>query len=356
MLKRIEFIPNKANSLLLALLLVAPALNAQQSGSEGERQGAGSLATQSGSPAGGELLRPPLLIAAQAEGSGEPQAEDRAPAYWLNKMAEAVTSLEYRGLVTFEHVGMLETLEVVRGIRGGELVERVRYLSGTSRELVSRGHDAHCRREGSPLSRAGIWSRSGQENVQALYHVLLRGDERVADRDAVVLELRPKDVHRLGMVVSVDRQTGLPLKSLLVNANGQILERYQFVQLDLSPVSDKDLAAHTDSARETDTMAACGSIVSRWQVRWIPPGFKAVAAREVENGEMLVYSDGLSVFTVFIQMLGPEMNFNGRAVRGATVAYMDHVLEGEQRYTITVVGEIPVQTAQLVARAIAAKN
>ncbi|WP_226664875.1 MucB/RseB C-terminal domain-containing protein [Microbulbifer aggregans] len=351
MLKRFQTFPDKANSLLLALLLVAPVIQAQDQASEQVKAQA-----QAAASADSELVRPPLLVVAQAGGESAPLDEDQTPAFWLNKMAEAVTSLEYRGLVTFEHVGMLETLEVVRGIRGGELVERVRYLSGTSRELVSRGHDAHCRREGSPLSRAGIWSRSGQQNVQALYHVLLRGDERVADRDAVVLELRPKDMHRLGMMVSVDKETGLPLKSLLVNANGQILERYQFVQLDLSPVDDSALVAQTDSARKSETMAACGSIVSRWDLRWVPPGFKAVAAREVEDGEMLVYSDGLSVFTVFIQSLGPEMNFNGRAVRGATVAYMDHILVGEQRYTITVVGEIPVQTAQLVARGIAAKN
>ena len=325
----------KANSLLLALLFLNP-LNA-------------TLA-QEAPPSESSGQAP-----AQPESSGQ-AAENQTPAYWLSKMADAVTNLEYRGLVTFEHVGLLETLEVIHGLRGGEQVERLRYLSGSPREMVSQGQDAHCRRQGSPLSRAGIWSPMGQQNVQSLYHVLQRGKERVADREAVVLELRPKDVHRLGMVVSVDVLTGLPLKSMLVNPNGQVLERYQFVELDLSPVKDEDLVAKSPDARESEVGGDCGSIVSRWQLRWVPPGFKPVASREIDHGELLVYSDGLSVFTVFVQALGPEINFNGRAVRGATVAYMNHVMINEQSFTITVVGEIPVQTAQLVARSVAVKN
>ena len=326
---------NKANSLLLALLFLNP-LNSTLA-QEVPPSGTSGPGTD------------------QVPGAEQP-TEERTPAYWLGKMAHAVSNLEYRGLVTFEHVGILETLEVIHGLRGGEQVERVRYLSGSPRELISRGQDAHCRRQGSPLSRTGIWSQMGQQNVQSLYHVLQRGKERVADRDAVVLELRPKDVHRLGMVVSVDEESGLPLKSMLVNPGGQVLERYQFVELDLSPVKDEDLVAKSSDARESDTGADCGSIVSRWELRWVPPGFKPVASREIDRGELLVFSDGLSVFTVFVQALGPEMNFNGRAVRGATVAYMGHVVVDEERYTITVVGEIPVQTAQLVARGVAAKN
>ncbi|WP_295797767.1 MucB/RseB C-terminal domain-containing protein [uncultured Microbulbifer sp.] len=344
MLKLHQMTTSKANSLLLALLFL-PAFNP-------------ALAQQASPPPVSAQQAPEQLPnqAPEQVESGSEETATRSPVYWLGKMADAVTNLEYRGLVTYEHVGMLETLEVIHGVRGGEQVERVRYLSGTPRELVSRGQDAHCRREGSPLSRAGLWSQMGQQNVQSLYHVLQRGRERVADRDAVVLELRPKDVHRLGMVVSVHEDTGLPLKSMLVNPNGQVLERYQFVELDLSPVKDEDLVAKSPDARESDAGSDCGSIVSRWQLRWVPPGFKPVASREIDQGELLVYSDGLSVFTVFVQALGPEMNFNGRAVRGATVAYMDHVVFDKQRYTITVVGEIPVQTAQLVARSVTGKH
>jgi sigma-E factor negative regulatory protein RseB len=309
----------KANSLLLALLLLA------------------------------QLLIP----AAKAE--DDPVQAQQAQ-QWLGKLADAVNKLEYRGLVTFEQAGMLETLQVVRALRNGEPIERVRYLSGDERELISSGSNDDCRRSDSPLARAALWSKAGQEEMQKLYQFYLRGEERIADRDTVIIEARPRDRHRLGLVVNLDRETGLPLKSMLVGSQGRVLERYQFVQLDLSPQDDRALQAESAAPRRIDNSQACTSIESRWQLRWLPEGFKAVSARHLPDGEMLVFSDGLSVFTVFVQQLGPGMDFNGRAIRGATVAYMDHIKVAGSDYTITVVGEIPDNTAQLVARALAAKG
>mgnify|MGYP000451120337 CR=1 FL=1 len=342
----------KANSSLLAFLLLAmplsPLVKAQS--------------TEPDNVPGAQEVTPPAPQAEQTVPNAEDSTAYVSPATDLEtqallaKLANAVTKLEYRGLVTFEHVGVMETLEVVHGVRNGEEVERIRYLTGSPRELVSRGHDARCRRDGSPLSRAGLWSSSGLQNVQQLYQFTIRGEERIADREAVILQARPRDPHRFGVVISVDRETGLPLKSILVAPAGRVLERFQFVELDLSPIDDSDLQPQSNSARENDGSGHCGTLVSRWHLSWVPQGFKAVAARELTDGEMLVFSDGLSAFTVFVQKLGPEMNYKGRAVRGATVAYMDHIEVKDERYTITVVGEIPDTTARMVAQAVAAKN
>jgi len=350
MAKEFPFPSLKANSPLLAFLLftspLAPVVFAQEAEApRAETPGPVTVPPKSS----GQVNPAPSL---PAESAVIPQNDEAEIQALLGKLANAVANLEYRGLVTFEHMGVMETLEVVHGIRNGEPVERIRFLTGASREMVSQGHDAQCRRDGSPLSRAGLWSNMGQQNVQSSYQFLQRGEERIADREAVVLEARPRDSHRFGMVVSIDRETGLPLKSLLVAPAGRVLERFQFVELDLSPIADSELEPHSDSARKSDGTGHCGSLVSRWQMGWVPNGFKAVVARELADGEMQVFSDGLSAFTVFVQKLGPNMNYRGRAVRGATVAYMDHIeVEGEH-YTVTVVGEIPDNTAQLVAKSV----
>lgn len=300
------------------------------------------------------LLAPPVLAQDQVEGLQEqsrPQLQD-----WLGKLARAVTELEYSGLVTFEHIGMLETLEVVHAVREGEQVERVRYLSGEPRELISHGSSQNCERSNNPMARAELWSRAGQESVQRAYQFVLRGAERIADRETVVIEARPRDRDRLGLVVSLDRETGLPLKSMLVGPNGRVLERYQFVQLSLAPVDDSALQAKSESARRIDNNTPCSSAQSRWQLGWLPDGFTPVSVRPLSDGDMLVYSDGLSVFTVFVQRLGPELNFKGRAIRGATVAYMDRIEVNGVYYTVTVVGEIPDATAQRVAGSVSTKG
>ncbi|WP_172621008.1 MucB/RseB C-terminal domain-containing protein [Microbulbifer sp. GL-2] len=276
---------------------------------------------------------------------------------WLNKLAKAVSELEYSGLVTFEHAGMLETLQVVHAVRDGEQVERVRYLSGEPRELISHGSGGNCEFGTSPSARTTLWNAVGQQQVQRAYQFILRGEERIADRDAVVIEARPRDRYRLGLVVSLDRETGLPLKTMLVSTQGRVLERYQFVQLDLSPVDDSSLQAVSNNARRIDNRSTCEASQSRWQVRWLPDGFKVVSVKPLSDGDMMVFSDGLGVFTVFVQRLGPELeDFKGRAIRGATVAYMDRMEVKGVAYTVTVVGEIPDATARRVASSIIEKG
>lgn len=364
----------KAGSVLLASILLAPTVSADSAGaasgarplapavpvspavqtSQTEAAAEVMLAVQSAQPGGVE--NPAALQQQQPDQQARSQQPMDSVEHWLGKLATAVSELEYRGLVTFEHAGMLETLQVVHAVRDGQQVERVRYLSGEPRELISHGNSKNCEGVSGLLSRVSLWSRAGQEDVQRAYYFMLRGEERIADRDTVVIEARPRDRHRLGMVVNLDRETGLPLKSMLFGADGKVLERYQFVELDLAPIDDGDLQPESAAARQIDHSGPCASAESRWQVRWLPEGYKPVAVRTLADGDMLVFSDGLSVFTVFVQRLGPELNFKGRAIRGATVAYMDHIEVEGVDYTVTVVGEIPDTTAQLVARAVSAEG
>ncbi|MFI2810602.1 MucB/RseB C-terminal domain-containing protein [Microbulbifer sp. JSM ZJ756] len=333
-----RFIPHyKANSMLLALLLMAPAVFAQQP----------VPAEPADNPTGAQ--QPQAVVPPTGQ---EPPAQADSIDYWLGKLSDAVSNLEYSGLVTFEHQGLLETLQVFHAVRDGEQVERVRYLSGEPRELISHGTTSACNRVVSPFGRASQWTSIDGQRAGS-YHFVLRGGERIADRDTVVIEARPRDQHRLGVLLNLDRETGLPLKSMLVGAQGKVLERYQFVQLDLSPISDANLQPGSPNTRRIDNRHACESAQTRWQLGWLPDGYQRVAVRTLADGDMLVFSDGLSVFTVFVQRLGPELEYKGRAIRGATVAYMDRVEVDGTNYTVTVVGEIPDATAQRLARSVA---
>ncbi|GAA5445041.1 hypothetical protein Misp06_03234 [Microbulbifer sp. NBRC 101763] len=380
-----------ASSLLLASFLLAPLSFAQEAaGGDPNTPSAVNLdmASSQGSPvaesglvaAGGEassattaavidpsapmmaetaVIEPSAAAPGALVGSNmaSAQAAGNEVEQWLNKLAKAVSELEYSGLVTFEHAGMLETLQVVHAVRDGEQVERVRYLSGEPRELISHGSGGNCEFGASPSARTTLWNAVGQQQVQRAYQFILRGEERIADRDAVVIEARPRDRYRLGLVVSLDRETGLPLKTMLVSTQGRVLERYQFVQLDLSPVEDSALQTVSNAARRIDNRSTCETSQSRWQVRWLPDGFKVVSVKPLSDGDMMVFSDGLGVFTVFVQRLGPELeNFKGRAIRGATVAYMDRMEVKGVAYTVTVVGEIPDATARRVASSIIEKG
>lgn len=63
---------------------------------------------------------------------------------------------------------------------------------------------------------------------------------------------------------------------------------------------------------------------------------------------MLMYSDGLSTFSLFIEK-APTGNLEGRAQRGATVAYLGRLDTQQGNFRVSAVGEVPVQTLERVA-------
>ena len=69
-------------------------------------------------------------------------------------------------------------------------------------------------------------------------------------------------------------------------------------------------------------------------------------------GDVVLYTDGLAAFSVFVLPQSSGEGAQGRAQRGATVAYMKQVEFNGNPYTVTVVGEIPARTAQRVAASI----
>ena len=87
-----------------------------------------------------------------------------------------------------------------------------------------------------------------------------------------------------------------------------------------------------------------------WRLGWVPPGFAFAGQRKVRNQiDMMMYTDGLTTFSVFIE-LAAGVTPEGVASRGATLAVMDSLSHQGARYRVTVVGEIPVVTAQKIAQ------
>jgi sigma-E factor negative regulatory protein RseB len=71
---------------------------------------------------------------------------------------------------------------------------------------------------------------------------------------------------------------------------------------------------------------------------------------------MATFTDGLSVFSVFIESDIAADAFKsgivGRAQRGATTAYSRDLLLSGNPHRVTVVGEIPAHTAEKIAQSI----
>jgi hypothetical protein len=100
---------------------------------------------------------------------------------------------------------------------------------------------------------------------------------------------------------------------------------------------------------------ASKSLAPGLRLAWLPPGFIFSGQQQVRDStEMLMYTDGLSAFSVFLEPVGGQLMVEGRAQRGATNAYMGRVARNGQEYRVTVVGEIPIAAAERVAAGLGA--
>lgn len=293
---------------------------------------------------------------ALAEPEGQPQVQSVQSLFAM--MSRVSHTLNYQGTFTYEHQHspMLQGFRVSHWVIDGVEHERLQYLSGPEREIVRHGQHLDCMPPGDQLLQGRLTQMGARlAGLDDLYHFQAHYVERVAGRLTSVLQVVPKDPYRYGYILSIDQETGLILKSLLLDAGGRILERYQFVDLDLNP----DVAAlqRIPPAKRqriaNPNIAECNQtqlgVPSQWQLRWVPDGFAFVGQQRVnDKRDMLMYTDGLTTFSVFVEEAvtpPPE----GVGQRGATVLFMGKAVRDEQLYRVTVVGEIPPAAAEQIA-------
>ena len=85
----------------------------------------------------------------------------------------------------------------------------------------------------------------------------------------------------------------------------------------------------------------------------MPRGFTATD-RPAPGGARRTYTDGLAVFSVFLEHLGREIRSGeGVARNGATTSYTRGMHFAGGPVLVTVIGEVPVNTARMVADSVA---
>lgn len=295
-------------------------------------------------------------------------AESPQASQWFERMSRSQQELDYIGSFTYERGDSIESLRISHAVKDGEQLERLEHLSGQHREVRRQGNQLQCFLPGYRLVRQhiGAQASSGQDALQGLlkhYRISFGDRDRVAGRAVVVLDIEPRDTHRFAHRLSIDEQSGLLLRSEMFGPGRNTLERFQFVGIsfDRSKALSSILGASSSHIKSQPALTkeptagasnrAQGLPV--WQVNWLPGGFvDASPNRRYIDADMSSYSDGLSVFSVFMEPISAIDSAEGRTRKGATTAYSRAVLLDAQPFRVTVVGEIPTQTAQLVAQSV----
>jgi len=274
----------------------------------------------------------------------------------LKKMSETSHGLNYQGTFTYQHKDnpSLQSFRIIHWVVDGVEHERLQHLNGPEREVVRSGRKLGCGSLGDELLQGNLGKLADMAALDQLYKFDIRGPERVAGRSATVLLALPLDPFRYSYFLSIDDETGLVLKSWLVDESARPLERYQFIELNLNPDLGQ-IQQPTAKLHRNVVAADCDPVAiktpERWQFNWLPAGFAFVGQRAIKDEiEMLMYTDGLSTFSVFVQPAMGVVIPEGVAQRGATLAVMDAFSYQGKNYRVTVVGEIPVVAAQKIAQ------
>jgi len=277
----------------------------------------------------------------------------------LQRLVDAERTQSFNGTFVYERNGSFSTHSIWHQVGGdGTLRERLLQLDGSAQEVLRVYGRVQCASGAlaDQLIDSQLWPTRELDAAQLSewYELRVLGDSRVAGRATRVLALVPRDQHRYGIELHLDQQTGLPLKSLLVNDKGQLLERFQFTHLQAEVPADANLQPGA-GCRPVRLSPAQAELAEAWRSDWLPPGFSlnsVTQRRSPASDEPVacqVYGDGLARFSVFMEPLRGAAVEDVRTQLGPTVAVSRRLKTADGDVMVTVVGEIPLGTAERVA-------
>ena len=290
---------------------------------------------------------------------------------WLMKINKAAAEVNFSGIFIYTHEHEVEVMQVTRRVDNGMMQERLYALNGEAREIIRDMNRVWCY---IPDQKVGVhdyrqiseggFPRMMPGDFDKLienYDFSEGGYARIANRRAHQINVIPRDPYRYGYVLWADEESGLLLRSDLVNQEGNIIEQYMFVDVEIGiDIPDSALQAVSNKnqlewfGNATPPISA-PSATSDWLIDQVPGGYqlskhiRRMSPMEAGEVEHLVYTDGLSTISVFIkQAREGQSGMQGLMKMGAVHAYRNTIAN----YRVTVMGEVPAQTVEFVSQGI----
>lgn len=280
---------------------------------------------------------------------------------WLTRLGRAEQQQSFQGTFVYERNGSFSTHDIWHRVQNGQVRERLLQLDGSAQEVVRVDGRTQCVSgtlvAGLGNSRDAPSRALDPQKLNQFYELAVIGKSRVAGRNAVIVSITPRDQYRYGFELHLDRETALPLKSLLLNDNGQLLERFQFTRLNTSMPDDRDLLPSKECTpiSVVDSGAPVVGSTEAWHLEWLPPGFQLTNSTSRKDThtkvtvDSLMYEDGLARFSVFLEPISDASVTETRTQLGPTVAVSRRINTVDGEMMVTVVGEIPIGTAERIA-------
>lgn len=286
---------------------------------------------------------------------------------WLVRMSQAAQMLNYEGTFIYLHNGKLEAMHIVHKFSDKGEQERLSSLNGAAREIVRDNSTITCI---LPDDKSVVVDRSRPKklfpvdltskdvNRLGKYYSFELGETgRIASRNTQQVLVKPRDHYRFGYRLWLDKETGLLLKSDMVDERGESIEQIMFTQIDYSAVipdialKPKLMGTQYKWFEHEKNSPVEMELEKEWDVTISPDGFMMTERghRRLPAGKMpvehFVYSDGLATVSVYIEKVEEQDDrMHGLSHMGAVHVFGNIVND----YQVTVVGEVPAETVKLI--------
>lgn len=285
---------------------------------------------------------------------------------WMNRLANTISQSSFEIAFVVSSSGRDTMPYVWRHaiLKNGDEAEQLSLLNGPGFERVRINNKMSVFEPGftpystrtakidGPIPMAFIHR---PQILDAAYDVLLMGRNRVLGRMAQQIRIVSKDKTRYGYYLWLDEQTGLLLKMNMYSTDNRLLKQIQVTQLMVNDEVQKYFANIQSSQlppisvpnveHETEFL---------WTVGYLPIGMQKVKQKlhrlstTGQASEYMMLSDGLVDVSVYVMNANEFLEDDLSITTDATsVASMSN-----GRIQVTVVGEIPPQTASQIADSI----
>ena len=301
-------------------------------------------------------------------------AAPQDPLAWLQRAAQAAHLASYAGTFVHTNGERTSTVRITHVAAGGEEHERIEPLAGATHDFGRRNEEMFCSFPDGKTVRLDrrVTARffpallgHAPDPIAESYDVKLGKTERVLGYDCQWIRLEPRDGLRFPQRICAEFNTGLVLRAKTLNDKRQVIEQYTFTDLKIGPqVVFSDVRSIfrarsrqwvTDGKLRDDTANA----ETGWAVTRTPAGFQKIAELKralpgrVQPVSQIVLSDGLASMSVFVEPNTAPVRTEESASEDGTTTFFVRPM-GD--LMVTVLGEVPLATAQQVGRSVAKRQ
>ncbi|QKN80852.1 sigma-E factor regulatory protein RseB [Scandinavium goeteborgense] len=281
----------------------------------------------------------------------------------LQQMNLASQSLNYElSFVSINKQGV-ESLRYRHARLNNQALAQLLQMDGPRREVVQRGNEISYFEPGlDPFTLNGDFIVDSLpslvytdfKRLAPYYDFISVGRTRIADRLCEVIRVVARDGTRYSYIVWLDSETKLPMRVDLLDRDGETLEQFRVVAFNVSEqVSSNMQTLSTASLPPLLSVPVGDKVKFNWLPSWLPQGFVEVAGSRrtlptIDTPvESRLYSDGLFSFSVNVNHA--NANSSEQVLRTGRRTVSTSVRDSSE---ITIVGELPPQTAKRVADSI----